>query len=628
MTVEIQPSRSKEVRERMGRVEDGDSFIFGMPNQQEESEFNEQSAWPDRCGEWTAEDFGEIPDGFDFAACQRADGSVYPIAAGANCRKGTPISVRPGDKHRDIMKKGQAAGLKVRSILEENDRLRADKGVKVVRGEKAIQSLARRLNERMGHGGKPEVIKGVKSVDDAVRIAKERRDAQKAQKAAENKPSQQVNKRFLQRETTQKLQQYLNDRKLYPYQRKAIQEELKRREEGGKGIKPDSKKTLSRQEADVRRQMNDLFNAPGKLDKSAYLKLGQQLLAIKAQRKEENKTPKPSATKPYGLDKDAQILVNKKLLGQKTEILQRILAERSLNPKQRAKIEEEVGGRGVAPASAKLPQRRAAAAELKARGDWTTTDGVKGYDVTKAYKDPSNELLGKGAMGNAYLTKGPPPGVVKKGQIGEFEVAAWQKLQGTGRVPEFHGAKVNNNMQEVEYGLGGHVRESKGFLGIGQAKGVPVAAIATTGPQERKEITNEYIRARKDIHLAGVAHNDMHANNVFYDRTTGKVQLIDFGLAQVSHKAALLEALGTNQGDWQSERFLSNLKSSGDEPEVYVQFRKNQRGLMRALENQGYDTDWIISAGIRTKPEKIDEVLDGMSEGEALGMLKVLYKGI
>ena len=120
--------------------------------------------------EWSIDDFGEVMDGFDFAACQRPDGSVYGIAAGANCRKGSPISVRPGDKHRDIMRKGQRAGLKVRSILEENDRLRADKGVKVVRGEKAIQSLARRLNQRMGHGQKPDVVKGVKSVDDALKV--------------------------------------------------------------------------------------------------------------------------------------------------------------------------------------------------------------------------------------------------------------------------------------------------------------------------------------------------------------------------------------------------------------------------------------------------------------------------
>lgn len=594
------------------------------------AEFNEQTSWADRCGEWTAEDFGEISDGFDFAACQRPDGSVYPIATGANCRKGTPISVRPGDKHRDIMKKGQAAGLKVRSILEENDRLRADKGVKVVRGEKAIQSLARRLNERMGHGGKPEVVKGVKSVDDAVRIAKERREAKKAQKAAENKPSQQVNKRFLQRETTQKLQQYLNDRKLYAYQRKAIEQELERRTKAGQApvALRALPKSLAGQEADIRRQMNDLFAAPGKLDKSAYMKLGQQLIALKAQRQAENKTPKPSAAKPLGLDKDAQIIVNKKLLGQKTEILQRILQERSLNPKQRAKIEEELGGRGVSPASAKRPQRRAAEAEVKVGGRWDTIEGIKGYKATDAYKDPDNVLLAKGAMGAAYLTKGPPPGVVKKGQIGEFEVAAWQKLQGTGRVPEFHGATVNKNLTEVEYGLGGHVRESKGFLGIGEAKGKPISALGLTRADERRAMIDEYIRTRKDIHLAGVAHNDMHGGNVFYDRSTGKMQAIDFGLAQVSYKAALLEALGTNGGDWQAERFIQYHKPRGDEPPAYNRFTRNLRSVMRALDDQGYDSGWIISTGIRTKPEKIDEILDGMSEAAARGYLKALYNGV
>lgn len=615
-------------------------------------------------GEWKSEDFGEVMDAFDFAACQRPNGSVYPIASGAQCRKGTPISVRPGDKHRDIMKKGQAAGLRVRSILEENDRLRADKGVKVVRGEKAIQSLARRLNQRMGHGQKPDVVKGVKSVDDALKViqakgadpsvmrkkaieeekriqrmraANERADARakarkeaKAAKPEADKPSQQINKKFLRERTTQKLQAYLDKRKLFPYQRRAIEAELQRRMNAGQApaVLRSLPKSLNRQEGDIRAQMRELLNAPGKLDASAFGKLGRQLNAVKAQRQAENKTPKPSTAKPYGLDKDYQIIVNKKLLGQKTEILQRILEERSLNPRQRAKIEEELGGRGVSPASAKRPQRRAAVAELKAKGGWDTTEGVKGYKAPDAYKDPDNVLLAKGAMGAAYRTKGPPPGVVKKGQIGEFEIAAWQKLQATGRVPEFHGATVNKNLKEVEYGLGGHVRESKGFLGIGEAKGKPISALGLTDPAERRAVIDEYIRTRKDIHLAGVAHNDMHGGNVFYDRSTGKMQAIDFGLAQISHKAALIEALSTRGGDWQADNFITRWKPSGDEPPAYNQFMRNQRALLRVLDNQGYDSDWITSTGIRTKPEKIDEILDGMSEADARTYLKVLYKGV
>jgi hypothetical protein len=219
--------------------------------------------------EQASDDFGEVMEEFDFAACQRPDGSVYGIAGGFQCRKGTPISYRPGEKHRDVMRKAQQAGLKVRSILEENDRLRQEKGLKVVRGTDAVQSLARRLNERMGQ---PADVKGVKTPEQAAqaiqaegadpsvmrrkileeekRIARmraandryyAREQARKEAKAAEpelEKPSQQINKKFLQERSTQKLQAYLDNRQLYPYQRKAIEAELKRREQAGQGADP------------------------------------------------------------------------------------------------------------------------------------------------------------------------------------------------------------------------------------------------------------------------------------------------------------------------------------------------------------------------------------------------------
>lgn len=526
------------------------------------TEFNEQVSWANQCGEWTAEDFGEIPDGFDFAACQRPDGSVYPIASGKQCRRGVPISVSLGDKHRDIMKKGQAAGLKVRSILEENDRLRAEKGVKVVRGEKMVKSLARRLNERI-------------------------------------------------------------DRKQQP----AIKQATKKPE----SPKASTKKTVSRQESAILQKIKDLANAPGKLDVKEVKRLGEELKKVRARRDLENQTPRSpskSKPKPYGLDKDAQIIVNKKLLGQDTSILQRILQERSLNPKQRAKIEEEVGARGETPAQAKRLNKREVATAGKEGKGWNFIKGAEGYDPIQAFARQDNERLAEGAMGKAFRTKGPPPGVVKKGQIGEFEAEAWQKLQKTGRVPEFHGAAVSPRLKEVESDLGGHVRESKGFLGIGEAKGKPIAALGLTNPAERRAVIDEYIRTRKDIHLAGVAHNDMHGGNVFYDRSTGRMQAIDFGLAQVSYKAALIEALSTRGGDWQADSFITRWKPSGDEPPAYNQFIRNQRALLRVLDNQGYDSDWITSTGIRTKPEKIDEILDGMSEADARTYLKVLYKNV
>lgn len=721
--------------------------------------------------EWSIDDFGEVMDGFDFAACQRPDGSVYGIAAGANCRKGSPISVRPGDKHRDIMRKGQRAGLKVRSILEENDRLRADKGVKVVRGEKAIQSLARRLNQRMGHGQKPDVVKGVKSVDDALKviqakgadpsvmrrkaieradarakarkeakaagtpskqasqamrdlvkagdqlnpnaaqsaanrlqaakkvmaadalikgrppaqegvlkmavvIAKKSGDAAKIAQAAKalrdfrkgakpnqgaEKPSQQVNKKFLRERTTQKLQAYLDNRKLYPYQRKAIEAELAKRAQAGRGIEPKKsvKPDLRAQVKARKAAIDDLDKQIAQIAKRRQEPLYQQtankafldsvekglirrrgdIVAGRApvagsstQVRALIRKPATAGPKPYGLDKDLGVIVNKKLLGQDTAVLQRILQERSLNPRQRARIAEEVVGRGESPASGRRAGPGAAKTiDAAAKGGWTITQAVKGYDPIEVFNNPNNKLIGKGGMGQAFSTDGPPPGIIKRGKIGEHEVEVWQKLQGTGRVPEIHGAAVSKGMKEIGAGYGGHVREANGYLGLGMAKGQTVSSLNRQGNPDRdtrQNVVNEYIRARKDIHLAGVAHNDMHAQNIFYDRTTGKAQLIDFGLAQPTYKAALMEALNTNRGDWQAERFLRNYKQSGDSPEALMRLSANQARVATKMQREGININKVYDMGIRNKPEHIDRVLNNMSEAAAEAYLKVLYDGV
>lgn len=697
-------------------------------------------------GEWKSEDFGEVMDAFDFAACQRPNGSVYPIANGAQCRRGTPISIKPGEKHRDIMKKGQRAGLKVRSILEENDRLRQEKGLKRVQGESAIRSLARRLNERMGHGQKPADIKGVKSVDDAVKNtssqalrdlvkAGDRQDARAAQSAANrlqaarkakgadalikprppaqedvlkmgvaiakkngdsakikeamddlrefrkqqrilkeaarpkakpevDKPSQQINKKFLRERTTQKLQAYLDNRKLFPYQRKKIEEELARRAQAGKGVEvlrpaqPNLRDRVKARKAaidDVNRQIEQVRKRrqePAyqqtankqfldgvekhlirrRMDLIAGMSPSRAGAGAGSSTEVRALIRKPTTTgpKPYGLDKDLGVMVNKKLLGQDVAVLQRILRERSLNPRQRAKIEEEVAGRGETPASAQRAMGRRGAVAMAKKGGMDVTQVVKGYDPIEVYNNPNNKLLAKGAFGAAYRTDGPPPGVIKQGKIGEHEVEAWQRLQGTGRVPEIHGAAVSRNMKEVGAGYGGHVREANGYLGLGVAKGRTVTSMVLADLTERRAVVDEYIRARRDIHLAGVAHNDMHGSNVFYDRRTGKMQVIDFGLAQPSHKAALIEALNTNKGDWQSERFLRSYRppTANRQPESLTRFETNQNRTLAALRRRGIDTQRLTGMGIRNRTEHIDMVLKGMSEAEAKGFLKALYEGV
>jgi hypothetical protein len=311
-------------------------------------------------------------------------------------------------------------------------------------------------------------------------------------------------------------------------------------------------------------------------------------------------------------------MVNKKLLGQETAVLQQILRERSLNPKQRAKIEEEVVGRGQAADSAQAPVRRKAPSEEGI----TRIEGVKGYDPVSVYNRPGNVKLGEGAMGAAYRTEGPPPGVVKEGAIGEQEAAALRRLKGTGRAPEFHGAVVSSQMKEVGYGLGGHVREGRGYLGMSEAKGMPAVKL---GPSY--DLMDEYIKTRRDIHRRGVAHNDMHGGNFFFDEKTGRGQLVDFGLAQVSYKAALVEALNTTQGDFQAERMISRNRSQG-QPDSLYRLRQNIPQIERALQQRGVDVEVIHDMGIRNKQSRLDRALKSVTEAEANALIRALYDGV
>ena len=828
-------------------------------------------------------EFSEGASELDFAACQRPDGTVY--GTGGTCRKGTPISYRPGDRQGDVYNKGRAAGMRVESILDENKRLREEKGLKMVKGPEAVQSLVRRLNERMGVTQKPADVRGVKTPEqaakavkgaepkkeklgavvnekflnvrnarellnilenrqlnagqrekiknalaqragevarvrgmgnetldrrirgleqerymagpryDAARKALERaklgrdpeqikraqsafdkmraedmsrfrkdreargeqmarrkgeaaapvkkvqaaakpawqreRDvmnkgpadpagqekqlkfnlkvaqnkgtqseidraqrelrefrkqqravkeaarpgARAAQPAAAEKPSMQINKRFLKKETTQKLQEYLANRKLYAYQKKAIADELKRREQGGKGAEPKARNLgdakarkaavddVNKQIEAIRRRRNE--PAYQKPDQKAFLDSLEKGLVRRRMDIEAGVAPAKAGAKEAGTavlmkraaqpgsagrearrelgqklrEKNAKLAaqpeiasakprqVNQKFLAQPTDKLQAVLRRGDLGAAQRRKIEEELGGRGVTPAKpVKVTAGMTTDAAVKA--GWKLDRAVKDYDPIAVYSQSGNRLLAKGAFGAAYRTDGPPPGVVKQGKIGQHEAEVWQKLQGTGRVPEFHGAVVSPNMKTVGSGYGGHVKEGQGYLGIGEAKGIPVGQYNPRSAAEKNKVLDEYIRTRRDIHKAGVAHNDMHGNNVFYDKETGKMQAIDFGLAQPSYKAALMEAFGTNQGDWQSERFIGRYKATGGEAPAYYRFRRNQERVNRMLEEQDIDTNHMRGMGIRNKPEHIDRVLNGMSEQEAKRYVDALYDGV
>jgi hypothetical protein len=70
-------------------------------------------------------------------------------------------------------------------------------------------------------------------------------------------------------------------------------------------------------------------------------------------------------------------------------------------------------------------------------------------------------------MGKVWDKKGPPPGILKGGQIGQYEAETIDRLKGTGVAPDFHGVKYSPDVsQTVPKELGGHVKEAQGKLAM------------------------------------------------------------------------------------------------------------------------------------------------------------------
>lgn len=315
--------------------------------------------------------------------------------------------------------------------------------------------------------------------------------------------------------------------------------------------------------------------------------------------------------KAPGLDVNKPVRVDKKLLAQSPSVLQEVLVQRqnSLNPGQRKKIEAEL-------------QRRGIQARPKNKEN-SFFEADNDFDFASAMRAPGT-TIGQGAFGKArLLDRGE---VVKEGKIGQYEAAVLNKLQGLGITPELRGVEYRRGAlpKTVAPGYGGHVQERQGKLALERAPGLPWGKqLNNADIPERKQLIDAYLRVRADLHRQGVAHNDMHGGNVFYDKKTGKAMLIDMGLAQISPKAALIEGLGVFNGrDWQADKY--DLR--GAKTPTVKKLQENIRQVEAELRRLGVDTDRMPQ--IRANSTKIQAALGKITDSQAQNLVNRLYDGI
>ena len=257
-----------------------------------------------------------------------------------------------------------------------------------------------------------------------------------------------------------------------------------------------------------------------------------------------------------------------------------------------------------------------------------------GINPVKLYDD-SNEILGSGFHGQARLT---PKGVAKRGAISKPEIEALRALGDTGYTPKLLGEAWTEPKFTKHYS-GQMMRQ--GTVLLETAPGKTIARLkATTGMTEKQSLKafDQVLQSRKAMHLRGVAHQDMHQGNVMFDVQTNKLTVIDFGMARVDSRAALIEALGTRRGlidfgkvrkpgDYQSVELFKDLNPrsySTRNSASWKRFNANRKKVEKLLAAEGL-SNVMAGASIRVLPRALSK---GLSQDRALELLKVLYDGV
>jgi hypothetical protein len=233
--------------------------------------------------------------------------------------------------------------------------------------------------------------------------------------------------------------------------------------------------------------------------------------------------------------------------------------------------------------------------------------GMYGSFVSVRYK----KLLGDAV--NDYLPSG-----VKTGRIGQHEVEALKIAGDNGIGPKLLGARLSNRAESDDYGI-----SYRGAIAMSKVGAVTYDKAGENWGNfgSKSDLLWESAAA---LHRLGVAHNDMHGGNIRMS-ADGKAYFVDFGLAQVSFKAALAEAVGSiNDSNWQ----FRGSKDRGHGATA----RDNLWNVRFFLTKKGFhpeEIDEMFETGIRSSDNSYKEGVWGrLSDKDAKKAIEIFYEGI
>ena len=166
-------------------------------------------------------------------------------------------------------------------------------------------------------------------------------------------------------------------------------------------------------------------------------------------------------------------------------------------------------------------------------GSYYGTAGIcrQGREVDALVESIKNKLTGSKKIGEGAEATVLDVGggvVVKQGRIPKSEAKILESLKNVEGVPRF-----------VMYEAGHQGdRDLRSILAMNKVSGDPIFKL---NKEEKSDAWDDAFRVLKQIHGKGIAHNDLHGNNVLYDRENQKASIIDFGKSQANQMAVINE---------------------------------------------------------------------------------------
>lgn len=304
------------------------------------------------------------------------------------------------------------------------------------------------------------------------------------------------------------------------------------------------------------------------------------------------------------------------------------------------------------------------------------------YDLTQDADEDSEDWLDSGVFGSVFDKN--DGNVIKKGYLGPNELEALYAMRDNPAFPDLINAKFDSPFKQISsqynnpLGDSGQKRKegedqywnpsdntdfdrrfpgAEGTYAMSMAKGSPLFnAVEMMDDETKEKVIRNFWNARRDLHQAGISHNDMHGGNIFADPDTGEVNIIDLGLANTDPLSALMEGLGGADFEEGDDYQVSHHVSGSNTPQdIMDKFLDNRKSIQERLEdtldlpneyddydedqdysptyNGSFDTIFdMMRGGIRKGKSDLQNIRDQVpflqDDDNVKDLIKLLYKGV